>query len=304
MERDQSDLNELADLVASQFDELSPQLRKAARFLLESPDDVALRSMRQLAAQSGIPPATFVRLARALGYKEYQELRLLFQGRMRKRSADVTGYTPKVRDLQLRTKTGGTAELLNDLYLADIRNIESTFENNNADVIERALKLIEKSGQVYIVGQRSCYSVAFFFNYVYRLAHSNSTLLHSDGGIFADELRDIKRADLLIAISLAPYSKSVVEATHFARERGAKVLAITDDRLSAIGRAATECLTVSSGTPSFFHSLISLVAIVEALLACLAARGGKEALAAIKQSERQTARFNPYWPDKPKKSER
>lgn len=300
MERAETKVTELSERVATQFEDLSPQLQKAARFMLDHPDDVALRSMRQLATQANIPAATFVRLARALGYGEYQNLRLLFQGRMREQSSN-TSYIAKARDLQLRSKSDGPLDLIRDLFDADIRNLEQTFQNNDTDALIRATRLIEKSKRVFVLGQRSCYSIAFFFNYVYRLAHSNSVLLQNDGGIFANELRDIGRGDLLLSISLAPYTRSVVEATLYAHERGAKVLVITDDRLSTFGRIADEALIVAAGTPSFFHSMISLVSMSQALLALLVAKGGKDAMLAIKQSEKQVERFNPYWTDKSKK---
>ena len=53
------------------FPGLSPQLRQAARFVLDRPEDVALHSMRQLASRAGVHPSTMVRLARAPDYPGY-----------------------------------------------------------------------------------------------------------------------------------------------------------------------------------------------------------------------------------------
>ena len=291
-----------AELVANRFEDLSPQLRKAARFMLANPDDVALRSMRQLASQAGLSAATFVRLGRALGYRDYQELKLVFQLRMRERrmTAD-TGYLPRARQLQVRSRGNGAERLIGDLFSADIHNVEKTYHENDSASFIRATRLLETAKRVFVVGQRSCYSIAFLFNYVYRLAHANSILLQNDGGVFADELRDLRRGDVLISISVAPYSKNVVEAACFALEKGAKVLAITDSKFSQLGRVAHEILFVSGTTPSFFHSMISLVCVAETLLALLVARGGKQAMEAIELSEKQITRFNPYWTERPRK---
>lgn len=68
------------------FNSLSPQLRQAARYLLDRPDEVAFSSMRQIAGRAGVQPATMVRLAQRLGYDELSEP---FRNELRRRP---TGY--------------------------------------------------------------------------------------------------------------------------------------------------------------------------------------------------------------------
>jgi DNA-binding MurR/RpiR family transcriptional regulator len=294
-----ADVTQLSEFVAEHFSRLSPQLRKAARYLLDHRDDVALLSMRELAQAAGLPSVTFVRLSRALGFADYSELRVLFQKRLRE-GKQAKRYSRKARDLQLRGDETGTLELLKDLFSAEMDNIELTFEKNHPDTLIKTVELIETAKRVCVLGQRSCFPIGFFFNYVYRLFRGNSVLLQNQGGTLIDEFRAVGRGDVLIAISLAPYTSEVVQAVHFASEAGARIVAITDDPLSPIARAADETLLVAAGTPSFFHSIVSMVALVQALLALLVSRGGKPALAAIELSEKQLERFKAYWPDEPK----
>src|SRR3954452_4896998 len=97
-----TDLARLAEIVTERFDALSGQLRLAARHLLDHPDDVALGSMRELAHQAGLPPVTFVRLARALGFADFSELRALFQNQLRE-SGERTRFSGRARVLQRRS---------------------------------------------------------------------------------------------------------------------------------------------------------------------------------------------------------
>ena len=69
--------------ILTQLPDLSAELRKAARFLVDHPDDVALVSMRVLAARSAVTPTTFVRLARRLGFEDWAALRRPFENRLR-----------------------------------------------------------------------------------------------------------------------------------------------------------------------------------------------------------------------------
>jgi DNA-binding MurR/RpiR family transcriptional regulator len=293
------DLVQLTEQVSGLFESLSPQLRKAARYLLDHPDDVALCSMRDVAQAAKLPSVTFVRLSRALGFADYSELRAIFQNRLRD-GGQIKRYSRKARDLQLRGDETGTLDLLKDLFSAEMDNIELTFERNHPDALLKAITLIEGAERIFILGQRSCFPIAFFFNYVYRLFRANSVLVQTQGGTVIDELSAVGSRDLLIAVSLTPYTAEVVQAVSYASDIGARIVAITDDTLSPIARSADAILLVAAGTPSFFHSIVSMMALVQALLAVLVSRGGKEALAAIELSESRLDRFKAYWPDQPR----
>src|SRR5437870_12333888 len=66
-----SPLNELCSALPS----LPMRLREVGRFVAANDYDATTRSMRDLAAVAGADPASFTRLAKALGYSGWDELR-------------------------------------------------------------------------------------------------------------------------------------------------------------------------------------------------------------------------------------
>ena len=286
---------DIAQHISRRFETLTPQQRRAARFLLDHPTEVALKSMRELAQAAGVPPVTFVRLARALDFADYNALRAVFQRDVRQHRSRA-GFSQKARDLQLRAGGDKTQALVKELFEAELDNIELTFSQNHPDRLVNAAELMERAERLFVLGRRSCHPTAAFFHYVHRLFRANAVLV-PDGGQLADCLRDAGPDDVLLVVSVAPYTADTVEAARWARERGARLIAITDDRLSPIGRLADVALLVGTATPSFFHSIVPMVALAQALLAVLVARGGDTALAAIEASEQQLARFQVYWTD-------
>ena len=286
---------DIAQHISRRFETLTPQQRRAARFLLDHPTEVALKSMRELAQAAGVPPVTFVRLARALDFADYNALRAVFQGEVRQHRTRA-GFSQKARDLQLRAGGDQTQALVKELFEAELDNIELTFGQNHPDRLVAAAELMERAERLFVLGRRSCHPTAAFFHYVHRLFRANAVLV-PDGGQLADCLRDAGPDDVLLVVSVAPYTADTVEAARWARERGARLIAITDDRLSPIGQLADVALLVGTATPSFFHSIVPMVALAQALLALLVARGGDTALVAIEASEQQLARFQVYWTD-------
>jgi DNA-binding MurR/RpiR family transcriptional regulator len=283
---------QLAKRLEQRFDGLSPQMKKAAGYLMEHPADVALYSMREVAKRASIPPGTLLRLSSALGFDSYLALREVYRDGMKPQRAP---FSDRARDLQRAARASSTAQLMARVQAVEIENIERTFSANDEATLERVVDLIERADTVYVLGQRSCFPAAFFFNYVLRLFRSSSVLIDSHGGAFVDELRPIGPRDLLVAISIQPYTAEVVRAAQFARKEGAKVLAITDSRVSPLRKAATESLLTVNRSASFFHSILAVLALVQGITALLAARGGDKTLAAIARSEKQLEWFHAYW---------
>ena len=137
--------------------------------------------------------------------------------------------------------------------------------------------------------------MAFFFHYVYRLFRSNAVLLEGHAGTFADDLRALGSGDVMLAISVEPYTVETVKAVEYAKGQGAAAVVLTDSLVSPLAESADHVLIVNNETPSFFHSVAPAIAVAEALIVLMVAEGGSPALAAIAKSESQLADFDAYW---------
>ncbi len=83
------------------IDTLSPQLRRAARYVLANPDKVAVQTVRETAAAARVTPATVVRLAKGLELDGYPELKRLFLDELVAGArGDRLPYAAKAAELQ------------------------------------------------------------------------------------------------------------------------------------------------------------------------------------------------------------
>ena len=55
------------------MESLTPEMRKAAAYVLDNPNDVSVSSIREIAAVADVKPNTFVRLAHTLGFDGYED---------------------------------------------------------------------------------------------------------------------------------------------------------------------------------------------------------------------------------------
>jgi hypothetical protein len=61
--------------ITANYADLSETLRTAADYLADNQLEIATRSLRAIAAASGVSPASYTRLARAIGFTDYEALR-------------------------------------------------------------------------------------------------------------------------------------------------------------------------------------------------------------------------------------
>ena len=286
---------DLREKLISDYAKLSPQMQKAARYILDHPSDVALRSMRALARAANVPPSTVTRLMAAIGVETWQDFRDHYQSRLLDQPAS---YTQRARETQ-RTENDINRDehLLESIGRTEIDNLSAAFSPDLVARMIDACKAIKDARQVFIVGRGAAYPAAFQFAYAYRLFCDNGVLVDGHSGTFGDELRGIGRRDLLIAVGAKPYIRDTVRAVEFAHSQHCPVIAVTDSDVSPIAIDALSKLVVRDTSQSFFQSFTAALSVMQAIVALLVARGGPKALQRIAAAEEQLARFDTYLAD-------
>jgi len=279
------------------FARLSPQLKQAARHVIDHPDDVALYSMRQLAAHADVHPSTMVRLAREMGFDGHAQFQEPFQERLR--SKPKISYVGGARDLQARGGSGNTSSLVAEMFQLECHAFKALSQGQNPDDIAKAADILCGARNIFAVGVRSMYPVAFYFHYACRMFTDNVHLVGGHGGTFADQLRGVHAGDVVLATSFSPYTRNTVRAVDYALDHGARIVAVTDSSVSPITRGKdTVTLIVGKESPSLFHSIVPAMAVIEALVMLMIARGGSGAIEALEDSEEQLNGFDAYWLEK------
>src|SRR6185369_8298879 len=199
----------LFDELTAGFDTLPPQLKEAARWVIDHPADVALLTMREQARRAGIPPATLTRLAQRFRLKGYDEIRKLYAEAVRQRP---DSYRGRAEELLQRRDSEGDAALIQDIFSSLSRHLQQLSTPSAIDRFRAAAEIIAKSRRVFCLGLRSAFSVAYGFHYARTLFGTASVLVDGPGGIATDTLRTIGPADVLLAISVKPYTRQTLQA--------------------------------------------------------------------------------------------
>src|SRR6195256_2651774 len=282
-----SPLNELCSALPS----LPMRLREVGRFVAANDYDATTRSMRDLAAAAGADPASFTRLAKALGYSGWDQLRAaLTEARRPAQSSPFSGRTKGRRH-------GPNSDVL---VVADKLEAEAAgLARISTDSVARAAKSLQAAQRIWIAGFRSCRSVAELLNYQLRLFRPDAVQLVGGSGPEDLDLGAFRVGEAIVVIGFAPYSTASVLSARAAHRSGATLIAIADRMSAPMAEGAEHRLLFeSASSPGFFPSLTGAIAIAQSLAAVTFALGGAAAKRRLGETEIRLAAMSQYVAEK------
>lgn len=246
----------------------APGLRGFAGWLADQPEELAFHSVRSLADLAQTDANIVMRTVKALGFGGYAEARRAVQQVLRQ--ADP-GYASRA-DALTRYLDDSLVQALGE---AAQTNARRAFSPPMIAAMEEIVPHLVAARRLHCIGVRSAYALAHCFTYRGSIGHANVVPTPSQPGLILDSLIDAGPEDVVIVISFAHYSTEVVRGAIAARNRGARVLAITDRRDSPLVQGAWRVLRAPLEGPNVMYSITGAMLIIETLLELMAANDPK-----------------------------
>ncbi len=281
-------MQDLLKVIRESASTFSKGQKRIAQFIENHYDKAAYMTAATLGQEVGVSESTVVRFALELGFDGYPALQHSIQETVRMRLNSL-------QRMEMSTKRLAGASVLDAVLSSDIERIKFTAKNIDRDAFDRAVESILSARCIYIIGMRSSSAMAEFLNYYLRYMVEDVRLIRTTSGseIFEQCLR-MGEGDLLIAISFPRYSSRIVNAVDYARQSGAKVIALTDTINSPIARKAHAVLTAQSDMVSFADSLVAPLSIINALLAAVSHKKQDALSATLTKLENAWETFHVY----------
>ena len=244
--------------------------KRIAGYILENYDKAAFMTASKLGKLVGISESTVVRFASELGYDGYPSMQRALQEMIRSRLTS-TQRIQAAGDLLDRE------DLLGAVLQSDIDKLREIVGEADRAEFDNVVERIMRARHIYILGVRSSSFVAGYLNFYMHLLCENVTLVQSNaaGEIF-EQLFRIGPEDVMIAISFPRYSKVTMNTVQFAQDRGASIIALTDNELSPVYQMSDAALLAPCEMISFVDSMVAPLSLINALLVALAHRMGTD----------------------------
>ncbi len=268
---------------------LTPKLKSAAKVILDNPNLVATNSMRTLAKQAGVTPPTMIRLAKTLGYENYESFRQVFQA-----SINEQNFEARANGLQLTSATAGIAPIVHEIAESGMGNIRHFFNELDLDSFTRAADMILQAPNVYVVAAGGLHWIAAYMHYVGKMGIPQLKLPLASGNGIIEGLMPVSKGDIILTMAYHPYARHAIEASEFALSRGARLIYLTDSKAAPLASEAEILVLQKTESPEFFPSMMSVIAAIETLLSVIVARSGDSAISSIAECSELRKKANFY----------
>lgn len=233
-----------------------------ADYIINHYTEVGFMTVEQLSKKVGTSTTSIMRLMSNVGYSGYSEFQKKLHVVLKEKA------TPQMR-LEENLKNHRHGEAWMRHYNLQMDQIQQAIDQNLESSLTDAIHLIKASQHIYCTSVRSGLPVAQYLthNLNRMLGHTRMTL--ADSSDWVDDVIGMTENDLIIAVSYARYGKRLIQYVDQAKQKGAKVLAITDNYSSPIIPYADVVLTCSANSIASHNSLVSTIFIVDYLIGTL-----------------------------------
>ena len=272
--------------IQSRMNSFSKGQKRIAAYILENYDKAAFMTANKLGKTAQVSESTVVLFATELGYDGYPTMQKALQEIIR-------GKLTSIQRIQASNDQMTDPDILGTVMQRDMNSIHTAIIQADRAEFNRVVDKLVHAEHIYLLGVRSSSFLAGYLNFYFHLIFKNVTLVQnfSAGEIF-EQMLHIGPGDVLVGISFPRYSKMTENAVHFACDRGADLIAITDSQMSPLYQLASASLLVRSDMISMVDSMAAPLSLLNALIVAVGRQKKEEISNTYSELEKVWSRYN------------
>ncbi len=280
-----SSINGHRELFLRKLPQLSKNQKKVAEYLMEHPQEMALSSITDIARHLNVAQATIVRLAKALGYSGYLEMKNEMLQRLRENLTPVERFQTELN------YEPGKDDVLVNVAQEEVKNINITLRLIDQNAFRAAVELISTCRHIYTFGLGISAFVSQIAAYVLNRITLKASALSHGSVSFIEQIIPVKEQDLLIAFCFPPYSSGTIKAARYAKTKNVPVISITDKLTAPIVEYSDVSLQAKTENRLFANSLSAINVIIYSLATATALKNREHSRQALAELARARSEY-------------
>lgn len=239
--------------------------KRLAEYITNNYDIAAYLTASKLGKEAGVSESTVVRFAYQLDYDGYPELQKAIQ-------VIVKTNSNSIQRMSLSSKRYQEKGVLKSILLTDCERLRDTIQNGiDEEEFEKAVQLINEGRRLFILGARSAAYLAGLLGYYFKMLFDNVIIVDANStSETLEQIYNMGPDDVMIGVTFPRYSKRTIVALQFAKNHGAKTIALTDNMQSPIVEYADCSLIAKSDVMTIVDSMVCPLSVVNALVTAVA----------------------------------
>jgi DNA-binding MurR/RpiR family transcriptional regulator len=242
---------------------LSPALRQVAELLLVDPEAIAFGTVASVAERAGTSTPSVVRLATALGYSGFGELR----------DAARAELSVRLNTEAVRVRAEPAGDPVAALLAVEQDNVAATLGGIDAATLDALLDLLDDDRRrVWVLPSTQTAGVALRFADQLMIVRDGVTLLDGSEMRVMSLTRALRRGDVFVSLDVPRHELATVRVQGDAVRRGAVPIVLTGGIPTGLDATGGHVVPFACASVGPFDSLVGLTALTSLLVNGLVAR--------------------------------
>lgn len=236
--------------------------REIIQFILKSPEDVSVMSVRELARVTFTSPSTVTRFCKKTGFNDYKDFQrsLMYENAMRKEA--ITDKNSEIK------KDDSIEQLVNKIIYKSIVSLEETKSLIDLEILDGSVSVIQKAKRVAFFGMGASLLVAK--DACLKFMRVNKVcIVNEDFHAQLVQAKNMTNEDAAIIISYSGMTREMVECAEILKDVGVPIIAITCYHESPLSKISDYNLYVTATEFEFrtgkLGSRLSQLAVIDML---------------------------------------
>ena len=264
-----SQLSNLQDEIRQRYDSLSKRLKQVAQYVLDNNNSIVFDTVATIAERADVPPSTLIRFANAFGFDGFNEMKQIFRENLMEETSNYTERLQLSRKLAENEPLETSRDILNIFAQANSQALQKLAAQTSAQQLKQAVDILKNANNIFIIGLKRSFSIACYLDYALHHLDCRSFVINGLGGMFDEQLNQVKKGDAVVAISFSPYAQETLNIMNVTAQKGIKQIAITDSQISPLLMFSDVSFVIKEAQVKGFRSQCASMTLVQTLAIAL-----------------------------------
>jgi transcriptional regulator len=248
---------------------LSKRLKQVAQYVLDNNNSIVFDTVATIAERADVPPSTLIRFANAFGFDGFNEMKQIFRENLMEETSNYTERLQLSRKLAENEPQETSRDILNIFAQANSQALQKLAAQTSTQQLKQAVDILKNANNIFIIGLKRSFSIACYLDYALHHLDCRSFVINGLGGMFDEQLNQVKKGDAVVAISFSPYAQETLNIMNVTAQKGIKQIAITDSQISPLLMFSDVSFVIKEAQVKGFRSQCASMTLVQTLAIAL-----------------------------------
>ena len=253
-------------------------MKQVAQYVLDNNNSIVFDTVATIAERADVPPSTLIRFANAFGFAGFNEMKQIFRENLMEETSNYTERLQLSRRLDEHEQQETSGDILSIFAQANSQALQKLAAQTSEAQLKQAVDILNNANNIFIIGLKRSFSIACYLDYALHHLDCRSFVINGLGGMFDEQLSQVKKGDAVVAISFSPYAQETLNIMNITAQKGIKQIAITDSQISPLLAFSDVSFVIKEAQVKGFRSQCASMTLVQTLAIALGLEREKNTL--------------------------